>query len=149
MSVKFDEKSAQRIASTVKRVEGTPLDRRNGQHDRGKPGPVAQVFKVTAATQDGSNYRWTYTGYRQAWGGAFSWSDVGPKVTLFNLVEADNGSSGTVSGITIGDDGTVNTTGILPFPAGYRTMAWITYKADGTGAYVFEHPNDPVATCSV
>ncbi len=140
--VTFDQPSATRIARTVKRVEGTPVDRTNDTRERRDQPAIAQVFRITSATRDGSNFRWTYTGYRQIWIGGFGWSDTGSLVTLLNLVEADNGASGTVSGIAIA--GFI--TGINPIP-NVRTLAAITYAADGEAVYVFTLPNAPVIDC--
>ena len=143
MSVTFDEQSAQRIGRATRRVEAMPVDGRAVPRKQSGVGDIAPTYIVTAATRDGGNWRWAYTLKRALWDGSYGWTGVGDALSGRNLVEAGNGSSGTVSGITLDS----KVVGIKPIPTNQPVFAWVTYAADGTAAYVFERSNAPDIDC--
>ncbi len=142
MSNTFDDRSTRRISAAVQRVEGTPRDALPAARRRAPVLPVEGTFRLTDETRDGANWRWTYTGRLQEWTGGFGWSDVGGPVPLLNLAEADNGSTGSASGIDLSDD---RIDGIKPITG--RVNAALRWKADGTAVYVFCLPNAPDINC--
>ncbi len=102
--------------------------------------------KVTAATRDGANWRWVYTVRRQIKNatGYAGWVEAdGEDLTAYNSVEADNGSSGTVSGITL--DTTV--TGLLPCPTGMLVWCSRQVVEGGEPELWFSWQNVPTIEC--
>lgn len=114
MSATFDEQSAHRIARTVKRIEGEPVDQRSPRHHRNVNADIAAVFKITAVGSSGS-----YTGVRQRWTGGATFTNAGDGtgVALQNLTEGS------------GESGALEVNDLI--------VARLTYANDGSAVYVF------------
>jgi fibronectin type 3 domain-containing protein len=120
----------------------------NGPGGVGGPGNAAgAVYEILGAVQDGSNYRWAYTGTRVVWDGDWDWEavDSDQTVTLKNTYESDNGSSGVVNGdIDLADE---DISALLPVPEGMKIVNPLLQTHEGDSVYWFSYHNAPVVEC--
>jgi hypothetical protein len=90
----------------------------------GNRGPT--YFRITAASQDGTNKRWAYSATQVYKSGTAynNWSD-GPltTTTLYNTLEDQNGATGTW-GNGVASTNLTGTLAIKAIPTGTRVMAW-------------------------
>lgn len=117
------------------------------------PAPYHQRFaKIVSSSQDGTNRRWSYTFqevYKTAAGFSGSWSvlESGLQGTLYNTLEAGNGSSGTYgNGVAAADlSGTFNVVAIpnnTIVPLFFRTLS-----TTGAVEYLTSVPNGVTGAC--
>lgn len=137
----FSVKDGERIARAVLRVE------RQGARKKavympprvasGGSGDAGRWFRITAATKDGTNYRWTFTAKIQEKTGAgwSGWTDSATDTanyTLYNGTEVPNGSTGTF-GNGVSSTNLVGLYAVVPLGVGARVKAWPVTYVDGEG----------------
>lgn len=120
------------------------------QAGAGRAAPVVSDdawIKITAATQDSTNFRWTYTAKivtppTSAFG---TWTE-GDEVTAYNTIEHANDAddADVQSGINLG---TTGITGIAAVHTGAPLRATRHVFSNGDVAYLFAYPNAPVIDC--
>lgn len=91
-------------------------------------GGAAPLFaRITGATQDGSNKRWVYAGrlLTKTGAGYGGWTE-GPIVTVYNLIEDPNGSTGTYGNGATQDelDAAGGTFALRRIPNGVPVPVW-------------------------
>ena len=136
-------------------VRNTPdhlvIERTNTRRQRHfGPSPEGTLI-IQSATKDGANNRWTYSvkfGVMDDSGSWPTYTAVGTAFDAKNLIEINNGSTGTSSGILLGSGGAnadlgINVTGISPIPAGTEVRGWRE-----NGVWMFSAYNAPIAECS-
>ena len=124
-----------------------------GRNQNNQPNvPVLWTARVGAATQDGSNFRWTYelTEIAKSIAGYDGWVDVTDGFTAtaaYSMAEDQNGASGTMGN---GVD-TANLTGtyaVQSIPSGTRVLVWSVVLDDGTAEdWIVGMPNGVDGAC--
>jgi len=136
--------SNQTISAIARRLREVPRPSRTapGAH---RPRPfLAAWFRVTGATQDGANKRWTYTarklGPKSGAGYAGAWADDPndtTEYTLYSINEKNNTSTGIYgNGLKQSDIDQANLAGanyaVAPIPANVPVLAIAVFLDDGT-----------------
>lgn len=108
------------------------------------------IFRVASATQNGSNYRWTYSLVEQAKAsaGLDGWSDMSGGLTVsgYNLNETNNGATGAMgNGITLPVTGA--TVALLPIPTDTLVRVWLVMGTQ-LSEYWFDQPNPISVECA-
>lgn len=142
-------------------ITGAPLRTRqffNGLADQARRGSLAQIstgparefrspfrwVKITAASRDGSNFRWTYTAklvMRTATTFG-AWTEITGNLTAFNSLEQMNGSSGVMgNGVNTAD---LADTGLELQAAPIGAIIRASFEFD---AWIFEYANAISGSC--
>lgn len=114
-----------------------------------KRGGVAGVWmKITAATIDGSNRRWSYTVSQVEWTSGFTWTTVsnGFTGTAYNSIEVPNGATGSFGNGT----SSTNFTGTFNLaPIGTNAIVFCHYIGSISDAdfYAFSAVNQLEGAC--
>ena len=151
MPLILDDKWEERLRKMWQQFSGDAKPTRGEFRSYDGEPPKQRWFRITAATQDGTNYRWVYTmieiyksgdGYNQ-------WTDVtdGIETTKgYNGVEDQNGSSGTF-GVNIAFTNLDGTFELKPLNAGCRVWARPVINSAGDIEWWFVASNQADGGC--
>lgn len=117
-----------RTSQAIKRVLLKDQPSLPGESRNRGVGDGACWFRITAASQDGSNKRWVYsmTEVYKSGVGYNAWTDVPSGLTTtkgYNGIEDQNGATGTY-GVNIASTNLSGTFALKPIYTGARVRAW-------------------------
>lgn len=142
----YGERTTQALKRLLQPHLGLVNDRNHSS-----PSDGACWFRITAATQDGSNMRWVYsmTEVYKSGVGYNAWTDVPGGLTTtkgYNGIEDQNGATGTY-GVNIASTDLTGTFALKPLYTGVRVRAWPIVNTSNDVEWWFAATNQVNGAC--
>jgi hypothetical protein len=105
-------------------------------------------MKITAATIDSTNRRWTYTVSEVKWSTAFTWTAVtgGASGSAYNTIEVPNGATGSF-GNGVSSTNLTGTFALAPLGTNAIVRCWYLGTASSVDYYAFSAVNQIDGAC--